>query len=141
MGSRHAQFVLGAVIVGCQIGQTDWPIKQVGASDLTVHSPRFELRFLKAQGSAGPMDSCPANGLHGPGRQIGKVLGDTPGARSGALVEPGDFIKHRPLVIDKIFYFKALACLKEDDLDSLLAQLVSQSAAASTGANDDHDAV
>src|SRR2546430_15898613 len=105
MGSGPAQLVFGSVIVRFQTGQTDGPIKQVGTGDLAVYRARFELMVFKAQGSAGPVDSCPANGLHGPGGQSGKVLCDTPGARSCTLIEPGEFIKHRPLVVYKIPYF------------------------------------
>ena len=141
MGAGNAQLVLSPVIVGCQVGHSERPIKQIGTRELAVHRPRFELMFFQAQGRACPVDRCAAHGFDRPSRQIGKVLGDTPGARSCALVEPGDFVKHRPFVVLKILDFNALAGLKQDHLDPLLAQLIGQGPAASTGANNDHYAI
>ncbi len=82
-----------------------------------------------------------AHGFTSPGREVGKVFRDTPAARRGALVQPRKLFECEPFIVVKRDRRLARACLEQNDLEALLAELIGEGAAAGTGADNYYDGV
>lgn len=138
-GDAHLGFGLG--VIRLHLGQRHRPIEQVRALYLAVGRGGLELMLLEAQRSAGPVRGRAADRFHDPGRQVRKIPGYAPVARSRALVFPGELGKGVPLVIDEVVEFVACAGLQDDDVDALLGEFIAERAAAGPRADDDDQIV
>ena len=130
VGAGHAHLVFSLGVVGLQVRQGDGPVQQIGTFDVAINRLGAELMRLKAQRGAGPVGGGAAHGLANPGWQTGKVFGHPPGARGGALVQPGQLAERLPFVVDEGLFGLQGARLQHHHLDALLAQFVGQRAAA-----------
>ena len=72
---------------------------------------------------------------------MGEVLVNPPVAGGRPHILPGELGEARPLVVDEVLVFVALASLQHDNLDALLRQFVAKRAAARARPYDDDDAV
>ena len=135
------QLVLGLGVVGLELGEGQWPVEEIGASDVAVGRGVPELVLLEAQRGARPVGRRSADRLDDPGRQIGEVLMNPPAAGGRPHVLPRELDEAVPLVVDEVLVLIALARLEHDDFDALLRQLVAQGAAARARSHNDDDAV
>ena len=141
VGTRHPHLVFGLGVIWFEFSKGDRPVEQVGALDLAIGGECLEFVFLQAQRGTGPMRGGSTHRLDDPGRQVGKVLRDTPVARSRAHVLPGELGETVPLVVDEVVIFVARSCFEDDDVDALLGKFVAERAAAGTRADDDDHAI
>src|SRR6202000_1955559 len=138
VGASDTHLVFGLGVPRLHFGERDRPVQKVGAGHIIIGAPDLEFVLVEAQRGTSPMYRRAADRLDDPRRQGRKILRDPPGARSGARIGPGDLGETVPLVIDEIVVLDARTGLENDDLDTLLRQLIAERATARARA-DNHD--
>src|SRR5690606_29103992 len=99
----------------------DGPVEQVGILELSVMGSCLELVLLKTQGGASPVRRGAAHCLADPGRQIGKILGNAPGAGCGSLVQPRQLAERLPFILNKRRCALPRSRFQQYNADTLLA--------------------
>ena len=120
-GAGNTHLVLGLGVVGFEVGKRERPVEQRGTLDLAVIGKSLEFMLLESQRCACPVRGCAANRLDDPGRQVRKVLRDTPATAGRAVVQPGELGKTVPFVIDEVAVFDARSRFQNDDVDAFCA--------------------
>src|SRR5271166_1809579 len=86
------------------------------------------------------MHCRPANDFANVGGKIWRILGNSPGSRSGPFIEPSQLSKRLPLIINMLLPFNPRSGLENQSVNPLLSQFVPERTTSSTRADNQHHA-